>query len=48
MHALIIPLDHEMMVGMRMQEARNDLVAVRKKQRKPHVQEHEEWNGIQS
>jgi hypothetical protein len=35
-----------MMVGMRLQEARNDLVAVRKKQRKPHVQEYEEWNGI--
>jgi hypothetical protein len=37
-----------MMVGVRPAEARNDLVAVRKKQRKPLVKQYEEWNGIQS
>jgi hypothetical protein len=37
-----------MMVGMRLQDARDDLVPLRKKQRKPQVQEYEEWNGIQS
>ena len=38
-----------MMVGVKPAEARNDLVAARKVQRKPPVEkEYEEWNGIQS
>jgi hypothetical protein len=36
-----------MMVGVRLAEARNDLVAVRKEQRKVLVEkEYEEWTGI--
>lgn len=44
---LIAGENHEMMVGVKPAEARNDLVAVRKELRKPAVEEWEEWNGIQ-